>query len=62
MEGRFHAYEGYSHLQITLPVLVMRALGAELLIVSNACGCINPHYARGDAMGNKILLPSDIQK
>ncbi|MDZ4821656.1 MAG: purine-nucleoside phosphorylase [Planctomycetota bacterium] len=50
MEGRFHAYEGYSLQQITLPVRVMRALGAELLIGSNAVGAMNPYFGLGDIM------------
>jgi len=48
MSGRFHAYEGYTHQQITFPVRVARALGAELLIVSNAAGGMNPQHAAGD--------------
>jgi purine-nucleoside phosphorylase len=50
MEGRFHFYEGYSLKQITLPVRVMKALGCEVLIVSNACGGMNPQWDKGDLM------------
>src|SRR5215471_20717216 len=50
MEGRFHFYEGYSLKQITLPVRVFRALGCEVLIVSNAAGGMNPQYDKGDLM------------
>ena len=48
MDGRFHLYEGYSAQEITLPVRVMRRLGAGILIVSNACGGMNPLHGRGD--------------
>jgi len=50
MEGRFHMYEGYPLKQITLPVRVMRAMGAELLMVSNACGGLKTYFREGDLM------------
>ncbi len=50
MEGRIHGYEGHPLKKITLPVRVMRALGAELLVVSNAVGGLNPYFDLGHIM------------
>ncbi len=50
MQGRFHYYEGYTMQEITYPVRVMKAMGCKAMLVSNACGCVNPLYVAGDLM------------
>jgi purine-nucleoside phosphorylase len=50
MRGRVHFYEGYSLREVTFPVRVMRRLGAEMLVVSNAAGGLNESFATGDLM------------
>ena len=54
MQGRFHRYEGYTLADVTFPVRVLHALGAATLVVSNACGGMNPLWAPGD-----LVLLSD---
>ncbi len=50
MQGRFHYYEGYTMQQVTYPVRVMKFLGVQTLLVSNACGTVNPQFRKGDVM------------
>jgi len=50
LEGRYHLYEGYSPEEVTFPVRVLKELGVELAIFSNAAGGLNPAYRAGDIM------------
>jgi len=50
LRGRFHFYEGYTMDQVVAPVRIMALLGIELLMVSNACGGVNPQFEIGDIM------------
>lgn len=69
MQGRFHVYEGYTQQQIVFPVRVMQSLGARTLVVSNACGGMDPLWAPGDLMliadhinllgGSPLVGPND---
>jgi len=62
MKGRFHFYEGYSMEQLVLPIRVMKLLGIETLFLSNAAGCLNLGWKKGDLMlidDHLNLLPSN---
>jgi purine-nucleoside phosphorylase len=50
MQGRFHYYEGYSMQRVTFPVRVMKFLGIKNLIISNACGSLNPYFNKSSIM------------
>ena len=50
MQGRFHYYEGLSMRQLSFPIYVLRQLGVEEIVVTNACGGINPDFNPGDLM------------
>lgn len=50
MQGRMHHYEGYSYEEVAYAVRVLRLLGADTLIVTNAAGCVNARWAPGDLM------------
>lgn len=60
MQGRFHLYEGYTPQQVVFPVRVLRQLGAQALVVTNAAGGLDPSHRAGDLMliTDHIGLPS----
>jgi len=69
MQGRFHYYEGYTLRQIAFPIRILKGLGIESLVISNAAGGMNPNFECGDIMlvtdhinffpGNPLIGPND---
>jgi purine-nucleoside phosphorylase len=69
LDGRFHSYEGYTLAECTFPIRVVRALGAEALVLTNAAGGLNPAFELADVMliedhidllpGNPLTGPND---
>lgn len=69
MQGRFHYYEGFTMKELTFPIYVMKLLGVEKVIVTNACGGINKSFKPGDLMlitdfinmwgNNSLIGPND---
>ena len=71
MQGRFHYYEGYTQQEITFPVRVMKALGVNTIVVTNAAGGANTNFKPGDLMlikdhiklsGNNPLIGKNDQR
>ncbi len=71
LKGRYHYYEGHTLSELTLPVRVLRLLGAEILIVTNSCGAVNTSFKPGELMiirdhlnltGNNPLIGDNIDE